>query len=216
MSPRGAVHNALSRGVLPSALSRAVGDAEGSSGLERYGETLTPTLDLWRQAEWAYLRRETLLGLAFNVSAVAAEYCGGAIVNPDGSNLIVVVDGGGGMVAGAVGQFRLGRSLSTAILATYLALGRGLARDSRWNIGQGAANTAGASLVASGTDAAAFFSGPLSRDHSPADLFCSFPDAFPVILHPGQAVVIECGNVNTAITLRFRWRERLAFPGELE
>jgi hypothetical protein len=211
---RGGVHNALGSGPLAAALSRAVGDTVGSSGLERYGETLTPELNLWTQPEWAYLRREILLGSHVGVGAVAAEFSGMAVLNPDASGILLVVEQAG---AGAIpgNFFFLTRAPSALVLATYLGVGRGLARDSRWNIGQGGANTAGRGLVAQGTDPAAI-GAAFATDSSPPNLRASFPVGLPVVLHPGQAVLIESGVVNVACNFSFGWRERVAFPGELE
>jgi hypothetical protein len=198
------VHNALGSGPLASALSRAVGDSVGPSGLERYGETLTPELDLWGQPEWAYLRREVLLGTRIFQAAVAGEFGGAAVINPDASGLLVVVERASAMAAPQT-LFNLGRAPSALVLATYASVARGLARDTRWNIGPGLANTAGQSLAAFGTDAAAvgaLFASVVSG----AGTFADFSVGLPIILHPGQAVVVESITANLAVQIGFSWR----------
>ena len=107
------------------------------------------------------------------------------------------------------------RGTQAVIAATYLTVGRGLARDTRWNIASGG-NTAGQSLVYQGTDPGLFFSGAFSSDVSEANLFSKFPGALPAVIHPGHGIILEVGTVNVTVNFRFSWRERRAFPGELE
>lgn len=61
----GQIHNELRKGTLSRALKSLVGDDQAEGGLERYGETLTPTIDLWSptQSEWALPRGERRFGV---------------------------------------------------------------------------------------------------------------------------------------------------------
>lgn len=210
---RGQVHNALSRGTLPSALSRAVGDTMGSSGLERYGETLTPIINLWERPEWAYLRQVSLLSWLGSPAAVAGEYSGAALVNPVGSSTIAVVETVSAM-ASVQAQFQLCRVDAATILATYLLDGgRGSQRDTRWTAtyGPGRVN------VWSGSDAAIIIGAQVDvRANTAGAVFTEFQCGVPFVLTPGYALVCSCRTVNTLLTTVFKWYERQAFPGELE
>lgn len=208
----GAVHNALTRGPLGGALTRALGDTRGSSGLERYGETLTPVMNLWDLPEWAYLRREYLCARLDQPAAVAGEYSGCAIVNPAGSNCLAVVEAVAVQYS-ALALFRLARATEDEVRATYLAsVGRGYARDSRvYNPGI----VPGVMELLDGSDAGTigyYFAVQVNT----AGLVVTFATGLPFILAPGQGLVCYTTTANISPLIQFMWRERGAFPGELE
>lgn len=88
------VHNALhSFTALQSAYRVAVQEADpGFTGIERAGETLTPTLDLWSQPEWALPRGEVMFARGAAVAAVPGRFSGIELVNPVGSRHLARVD----------------------------------------------------------------------------------------------------------------------------
>lgn len=208
----GVIHNALQRTHLSSALTRILGATKGSSGIERYGETLTPTLDLWSRPEWAYPRKEWLVALAVSGGPVAGEYTIAALVNPAGSNVLAVIERVE-MWASAQAFLWAARALDTVATATLGLVGRGIARDAR--------NTGGTLLpgrcnVYVGTDAAAvgteFYAGSTPAG---GGNFGSC-NAVPLVLSPGQAFLFRSGTANVANTFSLSWREVLAQPGELD
>lgn len=209
----GSVHNELRRSFLGSALTRAVGDTKGVAGLERFGETLTPVIDLWAEPSWAYLRKEWLACGYLSQSAVAGEYSGVALVNPAGSGTILTVEAA--LVHCLTAQyFYLARLPEASITATYGGGGgRGIARDSR----AAPIASVGRAVMWSGTDAARL-TVTLSQDVvvTVANVTSYMGLGFPFVLSPGFGLVVEGGAVNITILGGFRWRERLALPGELE
>ena len=84
------IFNELRRSSLGRALKTALGAMDGA--LERFGETLTPTIDLWARPEWALLRDEELFGtLAAQAAGGVGTFAKVGVFNPAGSNLLVVV-----------------------------------------------------------------------------------------------------------------------------
>lgn len=210
MSPRGAVHNALSRGTLASALSRAVGDSEGTGGLERYGETLTPTLNLWALPEWAYLRHERIAAAQATAGAVAGESGVVSLLNPVGSGNLVVVESVMCMAQSSAFHHLSFPIDSTAVIG---AAQTGINNvDNRW----GALNRP-ASLIYAGTSAA-----PPGGAALLVDVLSLANDTQEMVrdrgfvLIPGTVLVAWCETVNLGVKYSFRFRERKAFPGELE
>lgn len=215
MSGRGAVHNALTRGPFGAALSRAVGDSVGSSGLERYGETLTPILDLWRQLEWAYLRGELVAAFDKAQPAVAAEFGAVALVNPTGSNRLYVIERISAWVAVQT-FFTVAVALEGVISATLGLSTVSISLDTRWRERTtGADRTTG--LVYIGSDPAGI-GGQVERmtPNAGGGNFAQAYTSVPLVLQPGWGVALVCGTVNVPIEISMRYRERTAFPGELE
>lgn len=210
---KGGVHNALSRGAIPSALARAVGDMEGASGLERYGETLTPILDLWQQPEWCHLRRELLMSDDVSQGAVAGEFGMVALVNPAASGVIAIVER---VTAWSSLQqfFSLFRDQAATVTGTLALIERGQPRDSRDGFGL-ASN--GRIQLYSGSDPGLFGS-RLDRMSTPSGggNFGEFKCGLPAVVTPGWALIVACTTVNIALEANFGWRERTAYPGELE
>lgn len=209
------IHNALRKGVLSAALTRAVGDMRGGSGIERYGETLTPIIDLWEQPEFYFLRDEKFCANPRNGSAVAAEFAGSALVNPAGSGLLVVVLHASidcGAFAGPSSIAQLQQAPEAAVTATFAGGGPGTVIDTRFR--NGAATSVSAAQTYVGTDPALpiGLTVELRRNATPTQI--DFQN-LPIILHPGQAAVMMFGTVNTATNFNWHWRERRAFPSEL-
>lgn len=209
----GAIHNELRRSNLGAALTRALGLTRGVEGLERVGETLTPTMDLWSQPEWAYLRKVRLLAYTAGITATVGEYSGLAIVNPTGSGIIAVVDAARIQMSGQVISY-LAFATEAAIAATYALIGvPGLPRDLRW----GPYTTASGTVMAyQGSDAASWPNQLEGAYPGPANGMTEHRCGLPFVLTPGWGLILQGGTVNTAIRAGFNWTERRALLGELE
>lgn len=209
----GQQHNELRRGALSAAFTRAVGDMRGSGGIERYGETLTPVLDLWSLPEWLFLRGER--GYAFPVvgPAVAAEFGAAAVVNPAGSGFLLVVEKLTVDAGAFAGSSVLNVEVNTeAIIAATLGTVSGFnVLDTRWFAATG---TFGAGVARVGSDPGVIGL-PLESARVPAGNMPESKVALPYTLHPGFGLVARFGTVNTAFLANFRVRERRAFPSEL-
>lgn len=65
-------HNELRRGEFSRAIKALVGDSDSESGLERFGETLQPIIDLWNLPEMHLLRGERLFGCVATTAVAPA------------------------------------------------------------------------------------------------------------------------------------------------
>lgn len=205
-------HNELRRGQLSVALTRALQDARGSGGLERYGETLTPNIDLWSLPEWAYLRGE-VLGAQYRFVAAGANNGAAAICNPLTSRSLVVVE--------AVNVWTAGQDTVSLYLGTDSAVVLNLSqlcarRDNRPAQDDG---TAPGALMcrtliryADGTIAAIppDWNVELERQvaaaaggNVPADFRC-----LPIVLAPGRMLIVYNLDVASAMNVNFKFRER--------
>lgn len=208
------VHNEMRRGVLSAALTRAVGDMRGAAGLERFGETLQPVIDLWRQPEWGFLRLEKPCAGFRGANAVAGEFAVVALVNPAASGVIAVVEAismdAGGLAASTVMTVE-GPLTEAQVAAALAGPAAGNVRDTRFS----ALNQFFSACVTyTGTEAGAL--GPSLEDaRVPAGNMIYAQVGVPFVLHPGWAVAARLGTVNQAATFSFKWRERRAFPSEL-
>lgn len=85
------VHNALDASLLGPAIRAAVGVRDGVSTVERFGETLQPTIDLYGRPEWSRPRGEDLWSMAIQVAAAAGLASMAYVVNPSTSGMLVCV-----------------------------------------------------------------------------------------------------------------------------
>ena len=205
------IHNALSRaGAIQSGIREAVGMKEAEAGVERLGETLTPVIDIWSRPDWAVLRGAQLAGLSILSAAVALQFSMAALRNPVGTNQLFVVHRIGFDVGADMTVF-LEMATVAEVDATLGTLTTGSVRDRRRStsfFSRGRVAT-GSDLLNS-VNAGAFV---IDRMASSSDRF--FRIAPPVILPPGQAVVIVGQTVNTALVGIFAWEERALLPGEI-
>lgn len=202
------IHNQLTDSAeLLNGIGRAAGLSEGD-GVIRLGETLDPTIDPWSQPEWAYLRNERLGGGRGFSAAVAAEFSIIALGNAIGSGNIVVVEavsaqGGAGnpvLQLEVVADSIIAGTLSAA--AFFIS-----ARDRRFGA------TTGRTFLKTGTDVASTFGVQIEHQTS-ATAFTPFTN-LPVILKPGDDLIVIEQTVNLALDVNFKWRERKAFKNEL-
>lgn len=209
------VHNALTRGRLSQALKSAVGDAKGEGGLERFGETLTPTINLWELPEWAIFRNEILWSAHVTVGATAAENSMMAISCPlavGAQQFLIFVDEIWAAANAAGGQLSLALITRAAAAATLTQFAP-VARDLR--TGQNVLGTNAAAPEAwTGSDPAAFVN-VVDRNRNPAALSLVPFVSAPWILKPGAALVVQNDVVNQSLLVTFKGRARVALPGEL-
>jgi len=207
----GQSHNGLERaGALTSALKDALGATDAEGGLERFGETMTPVIDLWRQPEWALLRDELPWAFTLTQPAVAAEFSAVGIVNPVGSRKLLVVD----MLCYrslATQGINSGWATSAVILSTLASSQAVLTRDLRAN------PQVAAALVAFGSDAAigSIITQTLEADSVAAAAANQLGHVTPVILPPGFGFAAVGTTVNSNIVVTMAGRERPVFPAEL-
>jgi len=199
------VHNQISRGDLSRAVTAALGVSKPDvGGLERFSETCDIVMNPWGMPEWAYLRRERLQGFAGNVGAIAAEFGMSALVNPAGSNTIVVLEYA--QLRGVQYQLQLAQEAVWSATLTVILPG-GIFRDTRWPI----TNLGGAARIRTGTDASSILGTAIDVQLANIPII-----AAPVILAPGWGVALVSFTVNTTVEYVFGWRERKAYPGELD
>lgn len=208
------MHNQLSRGQLSRALKLAVGDRRSEGGLERFGETLQPTIDLWALPEWAAYRDEQLAAIRTIQGAIAAEFGGIALCNPLGSNLICVVEAVSFTSSTGTIAALLEMAVDTVPAATWATVAfPAAARDRRF---KGATGTTRC-FIRQGTDPALNTMGAQleQRTMTAVNINMDFATALPVIVRPGDDLLVIGQTVNSALQVNWAWRERQAYPGEL-
>lgn len=211
------VHNQLFRQIFNEALKRAIGDTKGEGALERYGETLTPAINLWDRPEWSYLRQERLWARHFTQGAVVGENSVISLRSPSTAGLLIVVEAIGISPGGGAMSVALEVASETAIATATLAdQGSPLyARDTRVR----------SLFPPPGAPAGAIFEGgsfvgtvlgqriDLNVSGGTTNSVSFIP--LPIVLSPGNGVVLIGQAVNLSMAACFVWRERKAFPGEL-
>lgn len=205
------LHNALKRGWLTHAVTRALGEGDSEGAVERFGETVTPVVNPWGMPEWAALRGEQLAGCRTFQNLVAAEYAAVALMNPAGSGMIVVVEAIS-FNAGATAQAQLEVVADSVISGTLLTVTNpSCSRDRRFKGISGLTRA----TFRQGSDAASTFGAQLETQGFTGSLFSQFVVGLPLILRPGDDCLVVLQTVNLAMTVCWAWRERLAYPGEL-
>lgn len=206
----GLIHNELRRSKLSEALTRALGASKGAPGIERFGETLTPTIDLWSQPEWAFLRNERLGATVHVKAAVAGEFGIIGIVNPATSNRIVVVEVAGVTTTVAGTTFLEAATEAQMNALTAAAQQVGSTRDRRGGTDTATQTIAGSAVAQ--TTGGRQVDRALSTTAGNPGLFTV---ALPHVLPPGQALAIVGRIANEIVIAFFGFRERQALPGEL-
>lgn len=210
------LHNQLYRGTWSSALKNLVGDPKGEGGLERYGETLTPIVNLWGRAEFAYLREETLLADFLNSAAVAAEFSFVGWGVPLASGRIAVIEKVN-CRTGAASAF-LGHAPRSVVAATgTLAAGSALNRDTRFAKDPGVTIRGSGLERWTGSDPGATLGGNIEEIVSLAGANQPYTPALtpPYVLKPGAVLYVIGLTVNVSVQCNMSGFARNAFPGEL-
>lgn len=208
------LHNALKRSPIADGVKKAIGQhKQGEGGLERWSETLQPIVNPWGMPEWAALRAEQLCAVRNLVGGVAAEFGGVALMNPAGSNTLVVVESVMVATSAATIAFFLEIVADTSIAATLTTVTNpSCARDRRFK-GQSGLSRA---TFRQGTDLSNTFGAQLEATTMVTNTApVSFIASLPVILRPGDDLLLIAQTVNVAFSSNWGWRERQAFPGEL-
>lgn len=196
----GHVHNALDRATdLIRGYRRALGILGPEGGLERFGETLTPVIDLWGDPRFAVLMGDVP---QFGTATVAANagFRSQIQLRPvPGSNIIVIVHE---IIGSQATLIRTDLTGSVGALPTAQA-NRGN-RDSR--------RPAEARVLMFSDNTAAAVGN--ARYTQPANV----PFRIPIILHEDAAgassVICDPGIDNAACTISFAWTVHPRFPGE--
>lgn len=209
-----AIHNEIRRGTLSAALTRAVAAMRGGGGLERFGETLTPTIDLWGLPEWAYLRQETL-GVVMRVAIAGANNSAVALANPLTSRSLVVVE-----EVTVLPTAQLTIDLYSATDSTAALPSSQLA----WRRDQRQANDDGTSAFLTTRTIARYSDGTIAV--IPPDwnvvlerIVCPVTGGrsvtcVPHVLAPGRMLVVYHPTAANALTVNFKFRERANIDDE--
>lgn len=205
----GQQHNELRRSPLSQALARAIGDTR-YSGLERYGETLQPVIDLWRLPEWAFLRREATGQRGIVVAAGGAgTFAGFTLINPAGSGrLVIVLSAQVAMAAGGT-DFEVSQDDAATLNASFATALVATSRDTRLgevNPGMATVNIGNPAVFPVGNRLHV----GIGLVNTPIDL----PVA-GIVLSPGFGLLVQNGDDAALLRGSIAWRERVALPGEL-
>lgn len=206
----GTVHNELPRDFLGKALKNALGVNDAESVIERFSETLQPTINLFERPEWSILRGELLWVVTPSQAGVAAEFQQVGIRNPTGSGKLVVVEkifAANTTMNNKVVQVR-GRA-QAAVTSSGAVTNRDL-RHTKTASFQDGLTTLGitnSAAAAVGTQLHGFMIGTNSEYGGPWEL--------NVIVPPGFELFIGTTTVNIATSFCIVGRERSAFPEEL-
>lgn len=202
------IHNQLAYAAeLQLGISLAAGLGREEDGVSRLGETLGPTIDPWAQPEWAFLRAERLGASSSFAAAVAAEFGILCLGNAIGSNVVVVVEA---FDVTAAAQVNFEVVADTTVAGTLSAAAFFVSgRDRRFG------STTGRTFLKTGTDVGNTFGVLLERKLASATTYTPALVAVPLILKPGDDLILIGQTVNVQMNANFKWRERKAFPGEL-
>jgi len=205
----GGLHNALTRGDLTKALKAILGDMKGDGGLERYGETLQPVVNPWELPENRLPRGEATLSRAVAVAAGAAgTFAGAALINRvTHRNRLFVVEKVS-VFCPATSQFRVGTTTEATADANFGNQLPGHFLDTRFTVGTAAIR------IGFGVPA-----GIVTSLHmigvALANTLVYIDELEGCVLHPGFAVFVQTQDDAADFNVNFKWRERVAYPGEL-
>lgn len=207
----GVLHNELKEGDFGKAVENALGLDLAEGGLERVGETLQPTFNMWERPEWAVLRGERLWAVQPSQPAVVGEFSSVGIAVPANSKVIAVIDQiilfpgfGNALTEVALFNIPAGGFTSTSTPNP---------RDSRIPWVGGTTPTIGVISFAHHQVAVpfpAFFMNITPAAGQPPTAY-----SFPIVITPGFALFIEPFANNTRIDAAIIGRSRPARRGEL-
>jgi len=209
----GSLHNELRRTQFSTALKNFLGDTRSESGIERYGETLTPIIDMLVEGEINFLREETLFEGVVNATAVAGEEGYVGIGLPVFSKDLLIVERVNARGA-ATQSVVIGFSTRAVVAPTLTLTSTMRNRDQRAAASGLTLLNLGARIEAwSGTDPAALIS-------NSEEILCT-DTAFrefiggPWIIKPGGVLLVTNLTLNAFVGANFAGRVRAARTGEL-
>lgn len=207
------LHNALRRGGLSRALKQALGDSRSEGGLERYGETIQPIVDLWTLPEWSFLRQERLWARRTSIAAVAAETSVLAVTNPANSTNLVIVEAVTVKAVTTAMPVFLELLDRASIAATLTLFNPAVVRDTRFS--PASAGTGVPVETWQGTD-----TNVTSLNDILEEVFASTTEhlryvSTPYVLRPGMGLLVQGNTINTGLVANWAGRVRTALPGEL-
>jgi len=195
------IHNLL-RYFAGSRVGALAGIGREEPGVERFGETLQPTIDLWALPEAAYLRGEALATAHVTAPAVVANYGAMRLRNPAASERMVVIEEiAAQSEAGTAFAFGYLTTAGADLVAIATTSGY---RDARWFI---RLPTSIISYGAVAIDPAGIAPGRwhlISQNH--------FRTSW--VLRPGDVFTLAVADANDVANLGLSWRERQRYPGE--
>jgi len=199
-------HNELRRaGEIDHAVRAIVGETDSDAKVERFGETLTPVLNVWQLAEWSFLRNEVLWSVGPQSSAaVALQSSFVQVFNPLGSNRIEVVTGA--VFKTTVGGTDINLALTDTIRGA--SFDGAVALDTRFeeNVAPTGAITARDPLSCSFGSLVPPFGSDLliaQDDQVTAGIFQPFRNFPTIILAPGFGCVLSNSTVNLVLAVQF-------------
>lgn len=195
------VHNGLHEyNRLLDGAARAIGEKSGAqdfTGIERFGETLTPVMDLWALPEWAILRGEILFSRAVEVTP-GATFGSIELVNGASTGVLAVVldfrtTSAGTVIVGVDSGVALGASATT----------QGVANDTRFpQLGAVSRCT----VVTGGLAATVALPQEVINTNNASQR--------PYIIIPGKKLMIIADTVNQVVRGSLLWTERPLLPTE--
>lgn len=210
------IHNQLTRGPWSSAIQAALGDSKAEGGIERYGETLTPIVDLWSQPEFAFLRVEHLGACHFTSVAVVAELSFVAVgPNLNDTTSVVVVEAISARTT-PPGTVFIANSTRAFMSASQAPTESNVPnRDQRYAGTQIAVTRNVAVSTWVGSDAIVLASGGVLEEmFNPTSNVPVTSFMAPFIVKPGGALVVQCSATNTLLAVNIKLRIRSAFGSE--
>lgn len=194
------IHNALERATdLIRGFRRALGIVGPEGGIERFGETLTPIMNLWGHPDWSLLHGELLQWSTASIPAGGAGFRSQFMIRPVAtSKLIVVV---------RHIECNIAFNVRTGLLSNLGTAQSTFQRDTRNPSDSRVAATSANGAAAIGTVRFQVLSAP-------------FRLTLPIVIHTdgdgtnSGALVVDPRTDNTAIDVAVAWTAREAFPGE--
>lgn len=208
----GALHNELNRGSFSKAIKNALGVKEGESGVERFGETLTPTLDIFRLPEWKYLRSEHWFGVYVSLVAAPAGRFAGLMIRENKDDQIAVIEAiltdSDVVVGPAVNSITINEGIANVVTQTAYAMDRRFNTEANGNPHKSTA------LIQSGDFDGTRPEFPWFRTMA-AGIFYRPPIILTRKLTTGESgMMIVHTTAATALKLSVIFRERQAAPEE--
>jgi len=200
-------HNAIKYGTdVLRGIGNAVGLGDLEEGTGRLGETLQPVLNVWDLPEWSFLRHERLGAQMGQTGAVVGEFSMFALNNSTGSGYLVIVETVRDMNTGARRLLQMASAADVAS-ASLGASANGILRDRRPSV----TNNPTIASTQQGSHTAL-----IGQSIDQLEAITSLVDfvALPVILAPGDSLVVAGAAVNTSLSGGFWWRERPLLPQE--